>query len=374
MGQCETTYIYVGLHLCPTIYFFWCICPLFAPFAPNINFRINDFDMGDYKYRLQKYSGRNSRHTCPSCGRPHCFVLYVDANNNPVAEDVGRCEHRNSCGYEKTPKMWFAEHPEDRSRTEYTIKPHPVKEIKTDYIPFSLIQRSEGTNNNLMKYLRGFFSETEIARVTEDYHLGCTRKGETIFPQIDGKGMCRTGKVMQYGEDGHRVKGTFDAIDWLHSRYMKQQGKLSHDFNLRQCLFGEHLLHTRPNDIVCMTESEKSAVIASMTFPQFVWVSCGGKLALTPERCRQLAGRDVIVYADADATDEWKEKIKSLAYCRSIRISDWAKDEAQGSKRDIADLIIEEKRRMQVEPTTIGDVCRWMDELGIPKGRITFNI
>jgi hypothetical protein len=123
-----------------------------------------------------------------------------------------------------------------------------------------------------------------------------------------------------------------------------------------------------------MTESEKSAVIASMTFPQFVWVSCGGKQALTPDRCRPLAGRDVIVYADADATDEWEEKIKSLAYCHSIRISDWAKDEAQGSKRDIADLIIEEKRRMQVEPTTVGDICRWMDELGIPKGRITFNI
>ena len=303
--------------------------------------------MGDYKYRLQKYSGRNSRHTCPSCGRPHCFVLYVDANNNPVAEDVGRCEHRNSCGYEKTPKMWFAEHPEDRSRTEYTIKPHPVKEIKTDYIPFPLIQRSEGTNNNLMKYLRGFFSETEIARVTEDYHLGCTRKGETIFPQIDGKGMCRTGKVMQYGEDGHRVKGTFDAIDWLHSRYMKQQGKLSHDFNLRQCLFGEHLLRLRPSDPVCVVEGEKTAVIMAAFFPKQVWVATGGKGLFSPARCSAtLAGREVYVFADVDATEEWTKVASALRKtCKSVDVSDWYQLEGVQPKWDIADWCLMEWER-----------------------------
>lgn len=330
--------------------------------------------MNNYTYSLQKYSGRNSRYTCPACGRPHCFTLYVDANNQPIAEDVGRCEHLNSCGYEKTPKMYFDENPEER--TEYRpVLPQQKKEVKTDYIPFHLIQQSEGTNNNLMKYLSEFFSESDIKQVTTSYHLGCTKKNEIIFPQIDHSGMCRTGKVMQYGLDGHRVKGNvFDAVDWLHSRYMKKQGKSVSDFHLKQCLFGEHLLAKRPNDIVCLTEGEKSAVIAAMVFPQFVWVSCGGKQAITPERCKSLAGRNVIVYADADAVSEWSEKIKKLIFCRSIRFSDWYKDEPKGSKRDIADLILEEKKRMQVRPTTIGDVMQWMKELGIPKGRITFNV
>lgn len=327
--------------------------------------------MENYTYSLQKYSGRNSRHTCPSCGRPHCFTLYVDANNTPIAEDVGRCEHRNSCGYEKTPKMHFEEHPQ--SKTDWKPQPQPKKEIKTDYIPFQLIQQSEGTNNNLMQYLRKFFYEAEIRQVTANYHLGCTKKGETIFPQIDCAGMCRTGKVMQYGIDGHRVKGNFDAVDWLHSRYMKKQGRETSSFHLKQCLFGEHLLPKRSKDIVCLTEGEKSAIIASMVFSGFVWVSCGGKQGLTPERCKSLSGRDVIVYADADATEEWQEKIKKLDYCRSISLSDWAKDEAPGSKHDIADLILEQRKPIE-KPTTIGDVCRWMDELGIPKGRITFNI
>lgn len=332
--------------------------------------------MDNYKWQLQKYSGRNSRHTCPACGRPNCFVFYVDAMGNPLASDVGRCEHRNSCGYEKTPKMFFDEHPQEKERNEYrpACPQHQKQETKTDYIPFDLIQRSESTDNNLMRYLGKFFPRPDLLRVTKAYHLGSTRKGEIIFPEIDIQGRCRTGKIMQYGEDGHRVKNERDAVDWLHARYMRQQGKKASDFHLKQCLFGEHLLTERPDEMVALTESEKSAIICALVFPGFVWVSCGGKHGFKPDLCKTLAGRNILVYADADATNEWREKIAQLTFCKSIRLSDWSKGEPQGSKRDIADLILEEKKREQVKPTTVGDVCRWMAELGIPKGRITFNV
>ena len=89
--------------------------------------------------------------------------------------------------------------------------------------------------------------------------------------------------------------------------------------------------------------------------------------------CHALKGRDVIVYPDADAVNEWQSKLPLFSFCRSIKLSDWAKNEPQGSKRDIADLIMEQRKPIE-KPTTIGDVCRWMDELGIPKGRITFNV
>lgn len=327
----------------------------------------------EYTYSLQKYTGRNSRYTCPSCGRVHCFTLYVDGNNNPIAEDVGRCEHRNSCGYEKTPKMYFEENPTERKEFRPTPAPQPKKEEKTDYIPFSLIQQSESTNNTLMDYLRKYFTDEALNKVTADYHLGSTKKREIIFPQIDKLSMCHTGKVMNYDTDGHRIKGKIDAIDWLHARLMKKQGKQASNFHLRQCLFGEHLLPKRPKDIVCLTESEKAAIIASIVFPTFIWVSCGGKQGLTLERCKALSGRDVIVYADADATGEWKEKIKQLDYCRSIRLSDWAKDEDIGSKRDIADLILQERKPLE-KPTTVGDICQWLAELEMPKERATINL
>lgn len=328
--------------------------------------------MKDYTYQLQKYSGRNSRHTCPACGRPHCFTYYVDANNQPIAEDVGRCEHLSKCGYHKTPAQHFTEHPQERKEYRPALHQYQKGKIQTDYIPFSLIQRSESMDNNLMRYLEKFFPIEELEKVTHDYHLGSTKKGEIIFPQIDRAGMCRTGKVMDYGNDGHRIKRiNGDAIDWLHSRYKRAQSMK--DYNMTQCLFGEHLLTTRPHDIVCLTEGEKTAVICAMVFPQFVWVSCGGKGMFSAERCKALTGCNVIVYADAEATEEWREKMKNINYCRSIRLSDWAKEEAPGSKRDIADLIMEQRKPLE-KPTTIGDVCQWMQELGIPKGRITINV
>ena len=226
-----------------------------------------------------------------------------------------------------------------------------------------------------MRYLAKSFPQSGLEMVTKMYHLGSTRKGEIIYPQIDAQGRCRTGKVMAYGEDGHRIKRSeCDAVDWLHARLMRQQGKAASDYHLRQCLFGEHLLTKYPYRIACLTEGEKSAVIASLFFPQFVWVSCGGKFGLKPETCKSLAGRDVIVYADADAVAEWSEKIRRLDFCKSIRLSDWAKDEPQGSKQDIADLLMAEKARMQAKPTTVGDVCRWLHELEIPAGRVTFNL
>lgn len=331
--------------------------------------------MDNYKYSLQKYSGRDSRHTCPACGRPHCFTLYVDAAGNPLASDVGRCEHLSKCGYHKTPAQYFAENPQERERKEYhpALPQHPKKDDKVDFIPYPLIQRSESMENNLMRYLGKYFPADDLKRVTQAYHLGSTSKGEIIYTQLDVQGRCRTGKIIDYDKDGHRVRPEWGEVDWIHRRYMKMQGKKKDDFHFVQCLFGEHLLPARPNDMVCLTEGEKTAVICSMVFPQFVWVSCGGQGMLTAERCKPLANRDVIVYADANAVGEWGEKIKSFTFCRSIHLSDWAKDEPQGSKRDIADLIMNERKPLD-KPTTIGDILRWNQELGFPKERFTINI
>ena len=43
-------------------------------------------------YNLQRYAGPSSRHTCPGCGRPRCFTLYVDPDGNPLHETVALVE------------------------------------------------------------------------------------------------------------------------------------------------------------------------------------------------------------------------------------------------------------------------------------------
>lgn len=65
-----------------------------------------------HSYSPERYGGTKTRHTCPACGGKRCFSLYINEAGEPLSEDVGRCDHESACGYHKTPKQYFAEHPE----------------------------------------------------------------------------------------------------------------------------------------------------------------------------------------------------------------------------------------------------------------------
>ena len=117
----------------------------------------------------------------------------------------------------------------------------------------------------------------------------------------------RNGKVMKYNkETGRRVKES-NGINWVHS-LMKKAGTLKEDFNLCQCLFGEHLLSYYPDKAIAITESEKSAIISAATFPNYIWLATGGKSQLSIEKMKVLKGRTVIMFPDVDGFNEWKEK------------------------------------------------------------------
>ena len=64
------------------------------------------------------------------------------------------------------------------------------------------------------------------------------------------------------------------GINWIHS-IMKKRQLLPEDYNLVQCLFGEHLLRIYPDRIVVLVESEKSALIASGVYPNYIWLATG---------------------------------------------------------------------------------------------------
>ena len=51
---------------------------------------------------------------------------------------------------------------------------------------------------------------------------------------------------------------------------------------------------------VAMVEAEKTAVILSVYYPQYVWLSTGGLFEVQPEKFRPLRGRKVILFPDAD--------------------------------------------------------------------------
>ena len=320
----------------------------------------------EYKYHLLKYAGPSSRLICPSCGRKRCFAPYVDKDNNIVGEEYGRCDHESSCGYVKYPpteKDWREWQPQpqrqySRPKPRIIVKPQPPQEPPRGYctIPVDIVQKCVRTKplSDFLRFLLTIFDEDTVSRLVSEYFIGVTKAGDTIFFQMDIQGRCRTGKVMKYNpETGHRIKDLTarTPITWVHS-LLKQQGVLPREWELTQCLFGEHLLKKYPDKPVCLVEAEKTAVIASAIMPQCVWVAVGGKTQLG-DKVEVLEGRKVIAFPDVDGYDKWVEKCSERPYL-GIMVSDYlqknATDEDKRTGADIADILI---RWLQANPSYV---------------------
>ena len=111
-------------------------------------------------------------------------------------------------------------------------------------------------HNNLVQFLVNRFGQKETEDAVRHYFIGSSSwNNATVFWQIDQNNRIRTGKIMQYNkETGKRIKEPISKISWVHSRLR------INDFNLAQCLFGEHLLQDTTK-IVAIVESEKTAII-----------------------------------------------------------------------------------------------------------------
>ena len=300
------------------------------------------------RYHLQKYAGISSRHTCPACERPRCFTLYIDDNGNALHPTVGRCDHESSCAYHYTPRQYFHDHPEhhyhpERSEGSFTRHTRPDR-ASPGIIPQNLIPPPSATNH-LITFLKTMIPSSAIDRIIADYRLASTPDQAIIFLQIDQDNQCRTGKIMQYNPaTGHRIKDPDKPgrINWLHS-ILKRRKQLLRDWQLTQCLFGEHLLPQHPDKTVALVESEKTAIICSAMMPQYLWLATGGKSGLTSERLSSLKGRKIIVFPDIDAFKDWQQKIFTFPHL-DIRISRLLEDNATPADRaahiDLADWIL----------------------------------
>jgi len=274
-----------------------------------------------------------------------------------LAENVGRCDHESGCGYHYTPKEWFRDHPEADGKDWRTEEPmwrkkalERKKQMKPlCVIPAEVVERSVRPDimSSFTEFLLHLFDDMTVVKLVTEYQLGVTRAGDVIFFQIDVEGRCRTGKIMKYDpETGHRVKDerTKGRINWAHS-LMKRSGALPEDWELTQCLFGEHLFVKYPDKPVALVESEKTAVICSAMMPEYVWLATGGKSQFN-ERLNMLQGREIVAFPDVDGYEAWVQKAAALP-CLGIKVSDIlqknATDEEREQHIDIADWLIKWK-------------------------------
>lgn len=300
-----------------------------------------------YRYILEPYNGMNTRYRCPGCQRGEkTFSLYIDTETGAhVHNTVGRCNREVNCGYHYTPKQYFQDNNIQFDKHQHKANnPLPVKQQSnnTSFIPFDVFKASLSAHkkNHFVQFLIYHFGVDIASDLVSRYFIGTSKhwEGSTVFWQIDMQGKVRTGKIMLYKPDtGKRVREPFNHITWAHT-LLKQPV-----FELKQCLFGEHLLidKTMP---VAIVESEKTAIIASAYLPGFIWMAAGSLTNLNAEKCSMLQGRAVTLFPDLNGFDKWRSKSEELSHIATFAVSDLLERKATEAERkqgfDLADYLI----------------------------------
>jgi len=308
-------------------------------------------------FRYSLYKG-NKKFICPECGK-RTFVPFVNTETGEqLPEEYGRCDREINCAYFLNPyKDGY------NKSIPCTYKaPRSINAIKKrlSFIKVDLLKQSRTAykQNNFVQWLKANFGPAITNDLISRYHIGTSKHwfGATIFWQIDKQGKVRTGKIMLYNrQTGRRIKTEKSKyINWVHS-VLKLE-----DFELKQCFFGEHLLNQYPASPVAIVESEKTAIIASIFLPRFIWLSVGSLTNLNLEKCKVLAGRKVFLFPDLNAYDKWKIKsneISELMPGTSFVISDFLQAKAPEADKqkglDLADYLIKNQQRNSTVNTEI---------------------
>ena len=166
----------------------------------------------------------------------------------------------------------------------------------------------------------GYLSQEQMLRAALRYRLGRSRDGGVIFWQIDQLGQIFDGKIMHYRPDGHRDhdRKPYWVSSALKRHYLKDEEQLAIEIPSQHCLFGTHLLseelRVKSEESLCkqsvlkkrlaaavaVVEAEKTAVILSEVYPEYLWLAAGGLYELTAAKLFPLRGRRIILFPDTD--------------------------------------------------------------------------
>jgi hypothetical protein len=265
---------------------------------------------------------------CP-CGKSNKdgkFSPIVLAGNPEPA--FGHC---HSCG-----KSFFPHNPPTAGNgiIDHTPLPPPVRQ----YIDAALVRKtlkSYGLNNFALWLQEKY--PTTAGYLLDYFSVGTTKAGGTIFWYQDSQGHYRKPKRIYYKPNGTRVKARENERKSQPSPliFKNQDG-------YEYCLFGEFQLASYPAHAkVVMVESEKSAIIGHVHFPDFIWIATGGAMSLKKERAKVLAGRKVMIIPDMHLTGR-EGALKMQAILKEVgcltRIMEIDKTREDGE--DIADILL----------------------------------
>ena len=286
------------------------------------------------KLTLDKNRRRVKQCPCGKSNKDGKFAPFIGYDNK------GYC---HACG-----KTFFPALKKDSQWNNFQTRKDAVgiQSKPTSYIDFGVLQASLKCygSNNFVSFLIKHFGIQHTNILLAKYYIGTSRhwNNATVFWQVDQYKKIRTGKIMLYNpESGKRVKTPKDHVMWAHKMLRIP------DFNLSQCLFGSHLLFEKDKPLA-IVESEKTAIIASLYLPGFIWLATGGKNGckwMAPDALNTFKGRKVILWPDANAFDLWSENALTLKKTGiNIEVSELLEKKAAPQDKadgvDIADYLL----------------------------------
>lgn len=231
---------------------------------------------------------------CPKCGKKR-FVRYIDLVTGAyLSEEFGRCDREDHCQY------W--QKPNGEKCVNATVDYFSAEPVEYSLHPIYWVERTQPIPHTFSVWLEHLWGDA-AKHYLKEYRVGGTNAQDTIFWQITASNEVRAGKVIKYNSEGHRSRTT--APNWVHNIKNLQ------DFNLGQCLFGEHLINGE-NRKIGIVEAEKTALVLSCEIPSHRWLATGGSGGLKLEKLLPLKGRVVEVFPDEGKYDEWKKKVDEI--------------------------------------------------------------
>jgi len=211
----------------------------------------------------------------------------------------------------------------NRYKSIKKVKPKVASKSKRVFIPSEILKATfKGYEKNvfiqnLLKHEKHPFLEKDVEQVINHYCLGTITKGPRAgaitFPFIDINDEIRTIQVKQFDQNNKTAsKGT----DFLHAMFKRDlntkkkplpqwlQEYLEMDYTMVSCLFGEHLLTKYPTNPIGLVEAPKTAIYATLYFgfpdnsKSLLWLAVYNLSSLNYEKCKELNGRQVILFPD----------------------------------------------------------------------------
>jgi len=227
------------------------------------------------------------------------------------------------------------------------------------YMPYQLWVRPLSAKSSFCRAViqNGILTHRQMVHAALRYRLGRSKNDAVIYWQIDQNGQVHDGKLMWYDANCHRQKNRHAV--WV-MFLMKQYLKLPQDtFQATHVFFGTHLLatHHPTSNTVCIVEAEKSAVILSELYPQYIWLAAGGLSELQPQKFWALKHYKIVLLPDTDedltAYKRWYDAAQTVMQSflwpkrNRIYVSDFLERHASADQKrrkiDLVDYILESK-------------------------------